>query len=985
MPKETSTPVERGPGSVSPDFTPPQVGVATPGRNLRAASTDAETFRDAILSFGRGVGNAVSARAAINSRMNALKERAVAKVEGDLNRAARAFQARRLESADAKRRELLSEAAEGNISLGQLESELRSRMVNAHSAQEASIWESSWQKTVGQIEQDNAEEKRQAFNRARMTMQSVIAVTSAEIEEDQALKASLIGDGQGIAGRVQNHVLAILQESADLDSMTTEDAELLIHQATMQSAAIADQLRSEHQALVEDANERTGGRQLEADLFSTASGDQAPEFLRDQIEVTLRDKFGHMTPEQQESMVRDALSGTLDRMVGGDFGLENFDLDAARAMLNQTVNGQKVFTASERQQMEARLFQQAERTLSETLEGEVAKAREDYSQVITLPDGEQVRVPAENADALLTLKNENGVSRLDLLADRLMDRVVGGKEGPAADRLRGIIRDAQAQIVSRVERGADKWAGEMLNTSSYYSGGTVESTAQKNRAYHHSPAARVLRDPASLAAAGNQPPSQPEVAHLRQQYRRIAEAMGLDPEVVDSWDGSTIGTDNRALRQIAEAHHANLHNQRGEVPPAAVADKMALLTSRNTDDFAAAVSFFTTLDGGPDGPWQSFLNGEGLSESDRGALIHLRRTMNLGAISWSPDGAPIFQSPRSDAVDMEQLRAQVERIRQAPDRNAWLWARADPDDSRDRSSNLDVIAKSWAEGIMAQDDPALYGQADWDMNATELAASLQNAINTRTDLQRFVAAVAQSQSALNAGLEDEDLAAVVGGWFDRAGVRVKRANGQAVLLTDPHNYTGSPGGDLNAHADEALTRPFAPWYRSALAEALGVEPGQAPANLQALHLMGRTATADAGLIAAERDLTDTELREDLNVLSAFHGGTEADNQMRLLPTSQGGGSPIYVQTPEGVLASPTAVNDVTVTAPDGSTITISAGQLLSVYNPVHFVPRPRFPVRSANGYTPRPTPVVYQPDPRHSHRRATSSGWNAPIRNIPKE
>ena len=54
MPKETPTPIARGQGSVSPDFTAPVVGVAQPGRQLTAPATNEEAFRDTILAFGQG-------------------------------------------------------------------------------------------------------------------------------------------------------------------------------------------------------------------------------------------------------------------------------------------------------------------------------------------------------------------------------------------------------------------------------------------------------------------------------------------------------------------------------------------------------------------------------------------------------------------------------------------------------------------------------------------------------------------------------------------------------------------------------------------------------------------------------------------------------------------------------------------------------------------------------------------------------------------
>jgi hypothetical protein len=964
MPKQTSTPVERGPGSVSPHFTAPTVSVAQPGLGAQPQRTAEENFRDAVMAFGRGVGQAVSARAAINSRLKALKEHSVNKVNSDFQQAARAFTVRRLEKSDAERRDLLAQAEAGDISMENLEAQLRNRMSNSFSMEESRIWEGSWNRAKAALSAEREEEKQQAFNRAKMTMRQAAIQMQAEIKEDPELAANLKGNGQNIHARVQNHMLEVLQQEADLDSMAPEDAELLIHQTMEQSAAIADGLRQEYQKELEYANQTNASRQLEADLYSTATDAQEPHRLRTQIEETLQDKLGHLTPEQQQSVVRDHVTATLNALAGGEYGLDNVNLDAALELVNMTVNGEKVFGAAERERIAAELFATAEKTIQKEMGGRVSRLREAFVEIVTLPNGEQVTVPATDADARLTDRGETGASLLDIEADKLIREMVGDKEGPEADRLRGIVRAEQQRLIQSVNRGVDKWHQKMIGMDNYYRGGHAETTGAKNSAYNTAPDTRALRTQSSLDAASAPPVNKSEVDHLRSQWGRVGEAMGLVPEDLMNWGGEPVTTDH-PLRPVAEAHHANLHNQIGEVPPALVAEKMDLLNSDSTDDFTAFTHFITALDGGPKGPLESFLSTEGVSDSDRAAIIHIRATMGLGRVMWNEAGEPVWQTHASEGVDMEQLRATAQRIQSLPPQDRWLWQPADPTGDDRNATNLKGIAASVAKALRSGDDATRYEQAEWEQGTDDLVRAVARAFTGDTELSQFVSAIGQSQTALQNGLEAPEQAAVIMGWMDRAGYRFKQANGKLTIVMDPHGYTGSGGADINVDAQKQITQRFAPWYREALAEALGVPVGESPQNLQELNLFGREGLVPSQSILpdASRPLTPAELAAERERPQwvGYHGATYADNQMRLLPTEAGGGSPVYLQSEGGVLASPSSKSDVTVTLPNGETFTIAQGQALSVYNPAFFVPFPRQQKVGQDGITPRPAPQPYVP------------------------
>ena len=455
--------------------------------------------------------------------------------------------------------------------------------------------------------------------------------------------------------------------------------------------------------------------------------------------------------------------------------------------------------------------------------------------------------------------------------------------------------------------------------------------------------------------------------------------MGLDPKVAEEWDGSQIETGSVELRAIAEAHHANLHNSIEQMPAAAVREKLALLESDDTNDLRAFSTFITTLDGGPEGAYQRFLNSSNLNDQQRAAIIHIRKTIKLGQVSFSPDGDPIFQIPDSDAVDFERLRAVAQRIRTVPQQRDYLFNRAsglDPDTGKpfDRVTNVELIASSLAEGLMSSRDPRLYGNTDWQIEDERLKESMIVALTNNSGLAQFVSSTAQSQSALQAGLDHDGIAAIIGGWMERAGMRFKQTNGTLQILQDPFNYAGEPGQDIDQHANEVLTRRFAPFYRDVLAEAMGIAPGAAPASLQDLYLRDREGVvrSDTLLGDTRRPLTQVEREQRTEQLRAFHGSSFADDQLRLLGLDGGGGSPVYVQTPTGVLSVPTAVKDVERTLPDGTVLRIEAGQALNVYNPAHFVPQPRREMRSSNGLAPRPVAATFD----YASAR--------PIRNVPQ-
>jgi len=952
MPKEQSTPLSRGPGSVSPDFTAPSVPVATPGRQLDAPTTEQEAFRDAILSFGRGVASAVSARAQINNRIKALKEQSMRKTEADLNRAARGFQQRRLEGADKRRREILDEAGEKGMEWA--EREFRSRMTNASSAQEARIWEQAWNGAAAQVDRSNAEAQRQSFNQAKMSMQEVGLALSEELQESETLQQTLTGDGSNIAARVQDWMLTRVQREVDMDKLGEEDAQFLIHQTIVQSARIADGLRGQHAKAVEDSNQRLGARQMEADMFSTMTGEQEPVHLREQIEVTLRDRFSHLTLEQQDDMVREMISSNLQRLASGDHGIDNFgSLDAARELINQTVNGRKVFDDAERAQLTAKLMEQSERTLTREFEARLSQARDRFTKVITTPTGEQVtRIDLDADSKLLTPDPETGISPLDRLADSLIGDI-DPDDSPEAARLVGIVREQQRRMAASLASKASAKVSDWDKTVNVLTGGTSENpTSAGNTAWHTIPETRVLRGPRELAASGQEALAAEEERHLRAAYKEALAIKGDDPSIVDQWDGGVIGTDH-PLREVADVQRAALWNHPDVVrntgmPPALIREQTALLTSDNPADLRSFGNFASTLKGGAEGAWQKLLAGME-NDSHRAAAIHVRTSLMRGQVYHGPDGEPTFGNPGDEAIDMDFLHSQVRALTAAPSRKGWLWARPE---GQQNPSNAENLAAHWADMIRSSDDPAMYDKADWDLNREEMETALTRALSKDTALADWVNATMQSQSVLDHNLDEGQIAATLMGWMERDGLRLMQTgDSNAILLRDPAGHTGPAGGNLDRHAGEKLTTPYPPWARDVIGQALDAKPFETPESLQGLYLFRRKGVVRGNQILpdAERPLSLEDARVT-GLLTAEYGNTPEDNQRRLDPRSAVGGAVLHATvTIDGErLQLPRAVRDVEFTYPDGSPGFIEEGQVISFVNS-DFTPSPPPKRRSRTG------------------------------------
>jgi hypothetical protein len=971
MPKESATPLNRGTGSTSQDFTAPSVGVSTPGRQLQAPTTEAEAFRDAMLTFGRGVASAVSARSQINQRIKSLKETSMRKVEADLNRSARSFQNQRLERADKERRSLIAESGEKGPEW--LERQLRARMANAPSAQEANIWEGAWTRANAAVDRSNGEAKQQSFNQAKMTMTEVAIGLTEELAEKPALQQTLIGDGTGISGRTQDWMLQQVQRDVDMDKLAPEDAEFLIHQTVVQASRIADGLRSKHTKATEDSNQKLGARQMEADLFSTMTGEQEPSRIRDQIETTLRDRFNHLTLEQQDDFVKQTIAGNLQKLASGDFGLDNFEsLESARELINLTINGRKVYDDAERAQLETAMRKQAAATISTEMETQLTTEREKFNTVITLPDGNQITRADLNADAkLITADPDTGLSPLDHIADRVIDQI--GTDDPF---LIAEVRAIQTRLVAGAGRTAAKTNADWLTAVNVLQGGRVENPASEgNLAHNLAPESKAMRTPLELASSKRAGLTDQEDRHLRDSYRQIAIMTGQDPAAVDSWNGETIGTDH-PLRAVADVAQATLWNNPDVVantgmPPALVRDKVSLLTSDDAGDFASFGRFATTLNGGAGGAWQKFLASD-MSDSERAAAIHARTTMMRGRAQFNKDGEPVIQNPGEEATDMNFLHSQVQQLQGVPNRKGWIWARPD---GAGTPSNMERIATYWADAMQADDDPRMYSETDWDANNEALSLAMTKAVSQDTALADWLNATMQSQSALDSNLDEGQVAALALGWMERDGLRVKQTgNDNAIILRDPANHTGPAGGNLEEHAAAKLTTPYPPWARDVIQRALGAAPFEAPETLQGLYLFGRkgTVTGNQILPDASRPLTLEDARVS-GLLVAEYGNTPGDNQRRLDNRGVMGGAVLHATTSDGErLQLPVATHRVEFTYPDGTPGVIEEGQILSIVN-IDFTPSPAPKQRVRNGGYVQQSNVTSSFSPRLSGMSSNAS------------
>lgn len=908
MPKESITPIE---GGGSPDFTAPSPGVATPGRQLQAQPTGAQDFYEGIRAFGRGAATAVSARASIQSRLKSLKEQSMRKVEADLRRSAMAFQARRLSKADAERQQILVEA--GSRGMEWAEREFRSRMVNSSSTEESHIWEGAWSGAAAQVSRENEQARRQAFNSAKMSMTEVSLQLQGQLAEDLETRSRLTGDGSGIAARVQNWMLEELEGSVNLESMTQEDAELLIHQSIVQSAGIADKLRSQFRGQVEGSNLMLGSRQMLSDVISTATGEQDSSHLSHQIEVTLRDRLSHLSIEQQQAFVREQVSSALGNIANGSLGISAADGVAnVSKLLKLEIHNQPIFNMVERQALIAELRSTGQRTIQREAEAAVAKLREATRLPVLGAEGLAFR-PNPGAEAALLLPDEAGLDAFDYEAERILaEQGLLGLSSPSPEQslMIATVRGVMAQQRAGHAAATRKAATNEANWVAVMTGGRGDGS----QAHLTNPFTRARMTPAELKANDLAGLSSEDTMFLRTAMEGMA-ATDTERMAIANWDGSPLPytEENQDLHRLMAMSEARQW-QEGEIqavtglPRKLVDDKLALMRSNDPLRVEAFLNFATMLDSGAGEGWDNFLSA--VSANEAAAATWVRQHGRLGQPGT---GQAVAEAPLN-------LMDQVQTILTAPDVGSWLRTDTGTEDVQERYSNAREMADVLAAIIEDEN-----GDVDFNEDGN-LAVQINNMIlSGRNSTGRAIRQLWFAGRAVNPTMENSQVGAMIWNWMRKDGLRFKTINDQVVMVTDPVGYLGDNGANINRHVQEQFMREFTPEYRSFLQEALDIDPKDVPFNVQHLLMENSTLRGKA---------EDAFAR----VLTPEFNPRDQSSSRMLESRANYGGAVVNGRTVNGVVLAPVvSTKDAILTWPDGSSTLVRTGTVLNVINPDLFV------------------------------------------------
>ena len=911
MPKETTIPIDRGPGSITPDFTAPSVGVATPGLNLQPQRTSAEEFRDQIIGFGRGLAEAASAKAQIESRVKTLKENAAAKVESDLDRANRNFQVKRLDAATRQRQQILVEAEQKGMEWA--EREFRSRMLNAPSAEESKLWEAAWSGASSQTSRENDEASRQAFNHAKLSMTEVASSLAIQLQEDPNTQSALIADGTGIGARVQNWMLREIRKSVNLDSMTKEDADLLIHQAIVQSANISDHLRERHVKLTQQANLETGTRQMIGDILSTATGEQEVSHLRQQIEVTLRDQMAHLTPDQQASYVREQLVETLSKVANGSLGISAATaIENTSQLLNMEVHGSKVFTKAERIALASQMQAAGEQTITRAATTAVVSLREQTRTPVHTDQGTVFR-PNPAAEAALFIKDENGRDAFDREADRLLAKQgLLGLDDPTPEQslMIGRVRAVMDQQRSGVSSDLRRSASDEANWVSVMTGNTGDG----NKAYQRNPFTRVHMTGAELATNRQQDLASSDLSFVKTALSGVA-LTEAEQAAVNQWDGGPVAyaEENRTLNRLIAVAEARQW-QEGEIqsvtglPPKLVDAKLSLLKSGDPLKVEAFVTWASMMDVGAGGGWSNFLNAVDPNEAAAANWLRL----------YGRFGQPAATS--SVAADPLNLMDQAQTILNAPSVGDWMGSASGQEDAPSFHTNTRTMAEVMT-AIIAGENP----DVNFDESGNLLAQLNNMIVSGRNSTASFVKELWFAGRTVNPTLSDEAVGMMIYQWIRKDGFRFRSLNDSTILVQDPVGYSGESGGDVTEHVTAQMTRPFSVSYRNFLQQALGVKPVDTPFTLQDMLMKQNTLLAtvnqpfEPGGVIPQFSLRDQSSARMLQS-RADYGGLVVDGAFH-----SGGG---LVTLPPVV-----SKHDATLTWPDGSSVFVPKGTVLNVINP----------------------------------------------------
>ena len=921
--KDDSTPLRRGVGSVSRDFTAPQANVVTPGLNRKAQPTEAERFRDAMFSFGKGVVSAAQGRANINNQIKALKETSVRKVERDLNRHAAAFQTQRLQKADQVRRQILEDSDWRGPEWA--ERELRSRMLNAPSQEESAVFERSWKPANASIERNNAEAYRQKFNSAKMAVQQTGLQLTAQMNEDPALKATLIGDGESMGRRVQDWVLSEIAAASDLDGLEEEDADVLTHNAIVFAAGVTETLRSEHVKEVEQSNLYNGSRQMEADTIATLMGDQTVGDLGVQFGWNLTTHFSHLTPEQQIETVRTSLRKSIDSIATGQYGINAADnIRRVDELSKITVDGGYVFNEEEQTALKAAALQRGTKTVAAKSTAAIAAIEEGTYMPVPTGDG-VVYIPSAGNMAALMDRDENGMNAYDREeANILRELNLSGLENPTPEEslLIKTVRDTFTKSMVGAAKKQIKEDKDRNSYRTYHTGGVVENA---NDAHRGNPFFKMRLTSGELQEIDRPPNNVDDISFLKESVAQFIPEGHPAHATLNGWQGQPIEftEENAEINRffaMAEAFQYETSGgiQRNGFPKERAEYFMAQLQG-NEWEVQAALEFATSMKTGANHGLDALIDqASGVSPNAEAAILYARTAYRLGQ----------FGTDSGAGVDPAQMRSNVRAIMNARDINKWLTqAPNDYTSSEQYRSEGSDIANAFAAVIESDFNEGVFNR---DGN---ISTQVNNYIMSDSNgVGRNIRVLAGALKAANPSMDAPTIASLIYQSIRRDGYRARSVNGKMNLIQDPYGYVG--GGDhstVEAHIEHTMNRPFTGEYRAYLGEVLGIDNANIPQNMMQL---GMYANKDMRKLL---DPLNSPTGNQLKYL--WNSSNDPDVRGSLMaPPEQFGGAIIDFKMHNDVQLALYSKKDGTFTTRNGAEVIIPAGQSLFKINPLMFTP-----------------------------------------------
>ncbi len=955
MPKTTPTPIERGPGSVSPNFTPPTVSVSTAAPQQQAGPTRFEKLRDAVTGIGGGIATALQGQARINSRLKTLKEESVRKVERDLNRAARQLQNRRLETAEQARNQLLVEADKHGPEW--LERKSRSAMLNASSSEESRLYQPVWQMARQQIQREQEETEQQAFNMASRTTRTVAAQFAQRLAEEPELRAQLIGNGVGIAERVQNFLIseseaaspeAFLTEGRTGTPAQTQNRDFLIHSLVQESFGIADSLRRDYDNQVTRSNVILGTQQIEADVSSALSGEQDPKRLSRQLEATLDERFGHAPDALKMDVARSIIRNQLQALAEGAFGLDAVSgIESAKEVLTIQFKGQNLFTQQEANELSVRLLNTVRKTSRTVMEGEIAQITSSLDEYITMPDGTVVQRPNPNALALMSEVDPiTGTSQLDDAASGLLARMGLLKSDLSSEEalIVGDVRALAAGLgADALKLGEDRQLA-LINHNLVLTGG---ANGDANDAYQFSMIRRTRVTPEAAALDDSLIPlAADEVQALKSELLAIADtdpSLGLDRESILAWDGQPLDftPENASLNKALAISEAALWSDQGVqdqygVPSELLNDKLIMLRGRNLEARLASLIFFDNLGGGRVGAFEDVITSGSLSSQERAALVWSRTVTRLGP------------GIGSDEISDELRISHIDSILAAPDINEFFRRSGD---FQEDTPNITALSQAMVDIFSREGDfdPELGLRTPFSSNANVIAAMQKAFLSGNNAAARFVRQLAFAHKAIQPDATIEETAAHVYSFLHKEGYRWRQVNGNMRLVVDPFNYTGNDGDDISDTINFSWLKPFIPEYRDFIQRAMGFKPFEVPETLADVFKKD-----NANLFPS---ITDQPLPSFLF--------TERVQDRLLVSRADLGGFVLSATSSGGVDLPPVVTKfDATMNWPDGTTSIIPAGTPIAILNPDLYTRPSRLGIAFGSGPAfSAPPPEVNIPKP----------------------